>query len=183
MSPSVVIAENHDITVWSLESIVEEHGGRVVGTAQSGLRTLTAVENKKPRVLILSLNLPRVHGFEVLRHVHKRRLAMEVMVLTDHENPESARAALKRGVTSYLLKSDPIETLGPAFQATAAGKRTISPALPDDLMETPVENRKPRTYRTLTKRQREVLALTAEGLTGEEVGEKLAESLVDEYQA
>lgn len=176
MSPSVVIAEKHEITQWSVASIVEDHGGRVVATPQSGLRTLTAVENEKPRVLIMALDLPRMHGFEVLRHLHNRTLATEVMVLTAHDDPDSARTALKRDVTSYLFKSDPVDAVGPAFEATAAGERTLSPALPDDLLETTVDNPAPRPCRTLTERQQEVLKLTAEGYTGEEMGKKLGVS-------
>lgn len=173
---SVVIADPHDVTLWSLRSIVEERGGTVVGTPQTGVRTLSAVENEKPRVLILALNLPRMHGFEVLRHLHTRTLAMEVMVLTAHEGADAARDAFRRGVTSYLLKSDPADLLGPAYEATVNGERTLSPALPEDLMNTTPEDPKSRRYRQLTDRQKEILALTAEGYTGEEMGEMLGVS-------
>ena len=173
MPTSVAIAEPHDITLWSIKSIVEDYGGQVVATPQSGVRTLTAVENQKPQVLIMSLDLPRLHGFEVLRHLHNRTLAMEVMVMTAQEAPSAARDALKRGVTSYVLKSDPLESLGPAFEATAAGERVLSPALPDELMETTDEKSSPRRYRFLTDRQKKILKLTAEGYTGEKIGEEL----------
>jgi DNA-binding NarL/FixJ family response regulator len=173
MSTSVVIAEPHDITLWSIQSIVEDHGGTVAATPQTGVRTLTAVENQKPQVLILSLDLPRLHGFEVLRHLHNRTLAMETMVLTAQEAPSAARDALKRGVTSYVFKSDPLDSLGPAFEATAAGERVLSPALPDELMDTSAEDPSSRRYRFLTDRQKEILKLTAEGHTGERIGEEL----------
>jgi len=173
MSTSVVIAEPHDITLWSIQSIVEGRGGTVVATPQTGVRTLTAVENQKPQVLIMSLDLPRLHGFEVLRHLHNRTLAMEIMVLTAHETPDAARDALKRGVTSYVFKSDPLDSMGPAFETTAAGERVLSPALPDELRETTAENPSPRRYRSLTDRQKEILKLTAEGYTGEKIGEEL----------
>jgi len=173
MSTSAIIAEKHEITQWSVASLVKDHGGEVVATPQSGLQTIEAVENEKPRVLILALDLPRMHGFEVLRYLHNRTLATEVMVLSVQNDVDSVRTALKRGVTSYLLKSDPVEQVGPAFEATAAGERILSSALPDDLMQTTVDEFEPRPYRTLTERQREVLKLTAEGYTGKEMGKKL----------
>lgn len=172
--PPVVIAEHHEVTRWGFESIVEEHDGRIQATARDGLHTIRMVEEYSPRLLVLSLDLPRVHGMEVLRYFQNRILGMEIMVISARDEEEIVTEALKRGVTSYMLKSDSANTLQTAFKATVKGTRTISPGLPDKLLEeTDVEEPKPRQYRDFTWRQREVLEYTAEGLTSKEVGEKL----------
>jgi DNA-binding NarL/FixJ family response regulator len=174
MSTSVVVAENHDVTRRGVHAIVEQRDGSVVATAETGLDALSVIEEHKPDVLILSLDLPRVSGFDVLRHLQRRTLAMEVMVLTTHTETHHVRTAFGRGATAYALKQDSVTEVGRAFEATAEGTRYLSPALSDDLEETVPRGTEAKTgYRNLSKRQREVLRLTAEGYTGEEVGKEL----------
>ncbi len=175
MSFSVAIADNHDVTRWGVRSVVEGCNGVVVAAAETGLETLAMVEEHKPRVLVLSLDLPHVSGFDVLRHLQRRALAVEVMVLTTHDEEARVRKAFELGVTAYVLKRDPVEELGEAVESAARGQHYLSPSLPQSLMDafttegTPAET----GYRALTNRQRDVLRLTAEGYTSAEVGEKL----------
>jgi DNA-binding NarL/FixJ family response regulator len=174
MPTSVVIAENHDVTRRGMRAIVEQRDGTVVATAETGLDTLSVIEEHKPDVLILSLDLPHVSGFDVLRHLQRRTLAVEVMVLTTHAEAHDVRTAFGRGATAYALKQDSVSEVGAAFEATVDGTRYLSPSLSDEVRDTTPQVSEPRTrYRDLSERQREVLRLTAEGYTGEEVGKEL----------
>ena len=174
MSTSVIIAENHDVTRHGVRSMVEERGGTVAATAETGLDTLSIIEEHKPDVLVLSLDLPHVSGFDVLRHLQRRTLPIEVMALTTYTEEHHVRTVFERGGTAYALKQDPVAELGAAFDATVEGTRYLSPTLAgtiDDSDASPA--RTETTYRSLSKRQREVLQLTAEGYTGEEVANEL----------
>lgn len=175
MSFTVAIADPHDVTRWGVRSVVERFGGSVVGTAETGLDALSVVEEYKPTVLTLCLDLPRVSGFDVLRHLHRRTLAVEVVVLTVHDEEPYVRSAFEQGASAYVRKGDPIEEVGAAIRAAARGNHYRSDAMPEDWMEAPgtTVSEADEQYRALTVRQREVLRLTADGYTGEEIGEKL----------
>lgn len=174
MSTSVVLAENHDVTRHGMRALIEQREENVVATSDTGLDTLSIVEEHKPDVLILSLDLPRVTGLDVLRHIQRRTLAVEVMVLTTHTDGHSVRTVFGRGATAYALKQDPVSELETAFEATVEGRRYLSPSLDDDVEDGIVHEPQERTsYRALSKRQREVLRLTAEGYTGTEAAAEL----------
>lgn len=174
MSISVVIAENHDVARHGMCAVIEQREETVVATAKTGLDALSAVEEHKPDVLILSLDLPHVTGFDVLRHLQRRTLAVEVMVLTTHTDEHDVRTALGRGATAYALKQDPVSELEAAFASTVEGTRYLSPSLGEAVEENIVYEPEERpAYRALSERQREVLRLTAEGYTGEETAAEL----------
>jgi len=175
MSFTVAIADPHDVTRWGVRSVVERFGGAVVATAETGLNALSVVEEYKPSVLTLSLDLPRVSGFDILKHLRQRTVAVEVVVLTTREDEPYVRSAFEQGASAYVLKGDPMKEVGTAIRASARGQYYLSDDLPEAWMEaagtTEVESGE--QYRSLTPRQREVLRLTADGYTGEEVGEEL----------
>ena len=174
MPISVVIAENHTITRRGVRSMVTQREEAVVATADTGLDTLAVVEEHKPDVLILSLDLPHVTGFDVLRHLQRRTLAVEVMVLTTHTDKHHVRTVFGRGATAYALKQDPIAELETAFEATVEGTQYLSPSLDDALGSEPIGGSGTKApYRSLSRRQREVLRLTAEGYTGTEAAAEL----------
>jgi DNA-binding NarL/FixJ family response regulator len=174
MPISVVIAENHTITRRGVRAMVTQRQEAVVATADTGLDALSVVEEHKPDVLVLGLDLPHVTGFDVLRHIQRRTLAVEVMVLTTHTEPHHVRTVFERGATAYALKQDPISELESAFEATVEGRRYLSPSLDGAVEDESVREPKAKPpYRSLSRRQREVLRLTAEGYTGTEAAAEL----------
>lgn len=175
MPISVAIAEPHDVTRWGVRSAVERFGGSVVATAETGLDALSMVETHKPTVLTLCLGLPHVSGLDILKHLQKRTVAVEVVVLTTQVEERYVRASFERGASAYVRKQDSLAELDQALQAAVEGEYYLSNALPEDWMSaagTGVSESEVQ-YRTLTMRQREVMQLTAEGYTSEEVGDKL----------
>jgi DNA-binding NarL/FixJ family response regulator len=175
MSYTVAIADPHDVTRWGVRSIVERFGGSVVDTAETGLDALSVVEEYKPTVLTLCLEFPRVSGFDILRHLQRRTVAVGVVVLTVHDEEPYVRSAFEQGASGYVRKRDPMEEVGTAIRASARGQHYLSDALPEAWMEAAgtAVSEVDEQYRALTVRQREVLRLTADGYTGEEVGEEL----------
>ena len=174
MSFTAAIVDSHDVTRWGVRSVVEDVGGTVVDSAQTGPEALFTLEEYKPAVVVLSLDLPKMSGLEILKHLRRRPLASEPVVFTTRNDEESVRQAFDHGVAGYVLKRDSLAVLGTALQRAAQGQRYLSDALPEHWQEGTGENESSYQYHALTERQREVLRLTAEGYTGKEVGEKLS---------
>jgi DNA-binding NarL/FixJ family response regulator len=174
MPMSVAIADNHEMTRWGVQSLVESMKGTVVATAETGLEAVSVVESCDPDLLTLSLKLPHLNGFDVLYHLQRRSVEVDVLVLTTCEEEEQVRSVFEMGAAAYLLKQDSLDELCRAIEAAGAGRRYISDALPEAWMEPAGADGTPRDpCHPLSLRERQVMQLTAEGYTSREVGEHL----------
>lgn len=176
MSMSVAVADNHEMTRWGVRSLVEGLKGEIVSTAETGLEAVSTVEEHNPDLLTLSLRLPHLTGFDVLHHLQRRGLEVDVLVLTTCQDEEQVKAVFEMGASGYLLKQDSLEELCRAIKVVRSGRRYISNTLPGTWMEVDrseaAEHADP--CQPLTLREREVMQLTAEGYTSQEVGEYLS---------
>lgn len=171
---SVAIADNHEMTRWGVQSLVESMTGEVVATAETGLDAVSMVEAREPDLLTLSLKLPHLNGFDVLYHLERRSVETDVLVLTTCEEEGQVRSVFEMGAAAYLLKQDSLEELCRAIESVSAGRRYISDALPEAWMEPADADPAERDpCHSLSLREREVMQLTAEGYTSREVGDHL----------
>jgi DNA-binding NarL/FixJ family response regulator len=174
MSMSVAIADNHEMTRWGVQSLVESMKGTVAASAETGLEVVSMVESCDPDLLTLSLKLPHLNGYDVLYHLQRRSIDVDVLVLTTCEDEEQVRSVFEVGAAAYLLKQDPLDELCRAIEAVSAGGRYISDALPKAWMEPAGAGGSQRDpCHPLSLREREVMQLTVEGYTSREVGERL----------
>jgi DNA-binding NarL/FixJ family response regulator len=177
MALTVLLAEDHTIVRQGLQMILRaEPGFEVVGEASDGPGTLRLVERLRPGVLVLDLMLPGLGGLEVAREVARRSPRTRVVILSMHADVAYVAEALRAGACAYVLKDDGSQELVRAIRAAAAGRRYLSTAIPEDALAD-YATRSAGTgidpYDTLTLREREVLQLTAEGLTGAEIATRL----------
>jgi DNA-binding NarL/FixJ family response regulator len=173
---TAIIADDHEIVRHGLRGILESDGTcRVVAEASDGLSAAQLVEKHKPAVLVLDLNMPRVHGLEVLRQVRTSSPHTKVIVLSMHNDEPYVIEALRGGAMAYLLKGSESQDISRALKEVLAGRRYLSATLSEwainALMTKPADDSDP--LQILTQRERMVLQLAAEGLSNTEVAEKL----------
>jgi DNA-binding NarL/FixJ family response regulator len=173
---TAIIADDHEIVRHGLRGILESDGScRVVAEASDGLSAAQLVEKHKPAVLVLDLNMPRVHGLEVLRQVRTSSPHTKVIVLSMHNDEPYVIEALRGGAMAYLLKGSESQDISRALKEVLAGRRYLSATLSEwainALMTKPADDSDP--LHILTQRERMVLQLAAEGLSNTEVAEKL----------
>ena len=171
MPITVLLADDHAVVRQGLRAILgAEPDLRLAGEAADGQEAVRLAERLEPDVLVLDLMLPGLSGFEVARLVHKRVPRTRVVILTMHTDPAYAAEALRAGATGYVAKDAAAADLIAAVRAAAKGERYLSPPLPEAALEggTPAD-----PYDALTPREREVLQLTAEGLTAGAIAAKL----------
>lgn len=173
---TAIIADDHEIVRHGLRGILDQDGTcRVVAEAADGLTATQLVEKHKPSILILDLNLPRLHGLEVLRQVRTSSPHTRVIVLSMHNDEPYVIEALRAGAMAYLLKGAESQDISKALKEVLAGRRYLSATLSEwainALLSKPADGNDP--LQTLTQRERMVLQLAAEGLSNTEVAEKL----------
>lgn len=173
---TVIIADDHEIVRRGLRSLLEADGTcRVVADAADGLTALQLVEKMKPALLVLDLNMPRMHGLEVLKHVRANSPNTRVIVLSMHNDEPYVIEALRAGAAAYLLKGSESQEIAQALKEVLAGRRYLSAPLSEwaiNALTTKVaDNADPLA--SLSPREREVLQYAAEGYGNPEIAEKL----------
>lgn len=173
---TAIIADDHEIVRRGLRGILEGEGGcKVLAEASDGLTAAQLVEKHKPNLLILDLNMPRLHGIEVLRQTRSTSPHTRVIVLSMHSDEPYVIESLRAGASAYILKGSESQEILQALKEVLSGRRFLSATLSEwainALVAKPADDADP--LQSLTQRERMVVQLAAEGHTNGEIAEKL----------
>lgn len=147
----------------------------VVGTATTAAEAYAAVAQLRPDVVLLDLNLPDQSGVDVCRQLRATYPALKVVILTTTHEKSYVTRLMQEGAAGYLLKNAPPEELTEAILRVHAGRRYFSDEVQELLLQpSPAADPAP----LLTRREKEVLALLADGLTSQALADKLFLSIL-----
>ncbi|MCW3159548.1 response regulator [Micropruina sonneratiae] len=148
----------------------------VVGLAADGDEAVGVVTAARPDVLVMDLRMPRLDGVTATRAVCALPDAPPVLVLTTFEGDPDVLLALRAGASGYLLKRN-VGDLARAVRQLAAGETWLDPAVAGQVLAAlaalPVPGSPDAVVARLTGREREVLALLAQGLSNAELAQRL----------
>lgn len=152
----VLVAEDQAMVLGALSALLDlEDDIEVVARAQDGAEALRLAERLQPDLVIADIEMPQVTGIELAARLVER--GMKVVIVTTFARPGYLRRALDAGVSGYLLKDAPAEELARTVREVLAGGRSVSPELAAEAwFETD----------PLTDRERQVLRLAGEGMSG-----------------
>ncbi len=178
-----VLADDHTLVRAGLLKLLESHPQvQVVGQAHDGQEALALCAQLQPDLVIVDIAMPRCNGIQATQLMRQQAQPPKVLVLSMYDNDEYVRHALAAGASGYLLKDAAPTELALALQAVQRGDIYLSPALSQRLLSQFVQQAKtpstpdPREAH-LSPRQREVLALIAQGLSSKQIARKLELSL------
>lgn len=147
----------------------------MVAEASSGQQALDLCWRVKPDVMLMDLVMPGMDGATATRKIREKCPEIQVIVLTSFKEQDLVQGALQAGAIGYLLKDVSAEELANAIRAAYAGKPTLAPEAAQVLIQA---TRLPadRIGFDLTEREREVLALMVQGLSNNDIAERLVVS-------
>jgi DNA-binding NarL/FixJ family response regulator len=174
----VVVADDSVLLREGVAQLLVQAGFEVAGLAADGEELLEQVELHEPDVAIIDIRMPPTHTDEGLRAAHvirSRHPGVGVLVLSQHVRPSYAFELLGEGAerVGYLLKDrvSDLDELADAVRTVGGGGTVLDPLVVSQLVGRP--RRTGDSFDELTEREREVLALMAEGRTNQAIAQRL----------
>ena len=175
----IMIVDDHTIMRDGLQALLSsEPNYEVVGTVADGKTAIQSVATLKPDIVLMDLTMPGTSGIDAIKEIKRRASGVKVIALTFHKEDKYIHATLEAGADAYVLKDDSRTELFTALSSVIRGNSYLSPSIcdrvvagylagPDNSSETP-------SWEILTRREREVIKLIAEGNKTKEIAAYLS---------
>jgi two-component system NarL family response regulator len=170
MTIRLAIAEDQRMMRELLSTLLgREPDLEVVGQAASGREAIDMAGRLAPDVLVLDIGLPDLDGIGVARALRRRASPVKLLALSIHTERHAVQQMLHAGADGYVVKSSALQELVQAIRAVAEGKLYLSPEIAREALP----ESEPEAGAPLAARERQVLALIAEGKRSSEIGRTL----------
>jgi DNA-binding NarL/FixJ family response regulator len=175
---SIMLADDHPVFRRGLVQVLQSDPRMdITAEASNGEEALLAIENFKPDIAIIDIDMPVLNGLEVLKEINKRKLAVKSIFLTMYEEERMVNKALDLGVCGYVLKESAVSDILNCVQIVASGKYYISPSISDCLVRRVQQKSLLENFNaslaSLTISERRIISLISENKTTREIANEL----------
>jgi DNA-binding NarL/FixJ family response regulator len=174
----IAIADDHPLLRKGLRQVLEADPNiKVVAEAGDGEVLISQLEQSRPQIAIVDVDMPKQDGFAVAKEIKNRNLPVDVVFLTIHNEEDIFHAAMDLGIKGYILKDSVVMEITEAIRTIATGQFYVSPPLVAYLI-----HRRNRSHalleaepglKSLTASERRILHMISENKSSKEIGTEL----------
>ncbi|MFC2012482.1 response regulator [Chloroflexota bacterium] len=176
----ILIADDHAVVREGTRRFLEEDL-EVVAEAADGEEAIRLAGDLNPDIVIMDIAMPNIDGIEATRQIKQQYPAVSVLILSAYDDDQFVFSLLEAGAAGYLLKSVRGNELVDAIRAVYAGESVLHPSIARKVLnrfkDTSIETQKQQVKDALTEREIEVLQFATQGLSNQEIADKLYISL------
>lgn len=177
MSINVVLADDHSIVRAGIKSVLNmETDINICGEATTGTELLALARKCPADIYIVDISMPDLNGIDAIDRLHTIEPDFKALVLSMHDSRTFVEKAIRAGARGYILKEKAADEIVSAVRAVYAGGYFISPQIQGFVVEGFLNKRNPASARqsgALTRQERRILQLIAEGNTNRDISELL----------
>ncbi|GGC49222.1 DNA-binding response regulator [Parapedobacter defluvii] len=180
---SIFIVDDHPVVVEGLKSVIEKlEGLHICGIAYNAVAAINTLKTVRPDVLLLDINLPDISGVDLCKKIRKEFPDIKIVGISTFSERSYISRMIENGAMGYLVKSASAEEIADAIATVMQGKLYMSLNIEYLLRPSSVVNSE--MLPNLTKREKEVLQYIAEGLTNNQIADKIfvSTSTVDTHR-
>lgn len=181
---TIIIADDHPMTLNGIKLYVENLGYTVLKTHQNGLEAYEGIKALKPNFVILDLNMPGMNGLEVLEKIRTVDKDIKIILYTMYQEKSFLIKAQELGVNGYLLKDFAIEELSVCLEKLNANENWFSPKLEDTLIIKKHDSEAAKVL-TLTTSEKKILSLISKDLNTKAIADLLfvSEKTIEKHRS
>ncbi len=173
----VLLADDHAIVRDGIKMLLSAQKDiKVVAEAENGDQAIQLAKAHNPDVVLMDISMPVLSGLEATKEI-LRTLDTKVILLSMYTDEEYVLSAIQSGVSGYLDKQSAAPAVIEAIRSVVAGEAYFSPSISKTLLKTAINqfdnNRVSARFERLTKREKQILQLIAEGGTAKVISKKL----------
>ncbi|MBW3492605.1 response regulator [Bacillus mycoides] len=136
MKHNVLIVDDHFVVREGLKLIIETSDSfQIIGEAANGEEALSFIEKKKPDVILMDLNMPKMSGLETIEALNKKQNHTPIIILTTYNEDELMLKGIELGAKGYLLKDTDRENLFRTLEAAIRGEILLQPNIMEKIVK------------------------------------------------
>jgi DNA-binding NarL/FixJ family response regulator len=171
MGIRILIADDHTVFIDGMKAMLREIPGlEVIADAENGDQLIEQAGVHRPDIILTDIQMPGKDGIEATKEIHKQFPGIKIIALTMLNESMFIKKMLEAGASGYVLKTIDKEELIKVIRKVASGEKHFSAEVTAQLINN-FSQKSPLDI--LTKREREILGLIAQGLTDKEIAEKV----------
>tara|TARA_R110001583_G_scaffold1612_1_gene12660 strand:- start:21108 stop:21743 length:636 start_codon:yes stop_codon:yes gene_type:complete len=170
----IMIVDDHPLMRKGIKQLLSiEPNFSVIAEAQNGIEAVSYAKKLNPDLILLDYNMQGISGLETLKALKKDNCLAKIIILTVSDNKQDVISMINQGADGYLLKDSEPELLLNSIIEILSGKLVVTEKLSDFLNELHEEDNIRDKLAQLTKREQQIIAEVAKGLSNKEISESL----------
>ncbi|MRR10154.1 response regulator transcription factor [bacterium] len=170
----VLLADDHVIVRAGIRQFLEANEDiRVISETGNGKEACQLIDQQRPDVAVLDIQMPEMSGIEVARWLRGRKIPVGILILTAYDDAPYVQAVLQAGANGYVLKTAQPEEIVRGVREVFQGKTVLDAALASRLIRGMQQRDESAPVEALTARELEILTLTARGFTNKAIAAQL----------